>query len=179
MVYRYDLGKKCLYSDDVFLPPMDYDMTDIGTCFKCNSHLKSLSTHILEEKAPDQNKHLIASACTKCSSVYVNIYDKNWSWLDDAEPEIFEAEAEQLCEKIEMSGPSCKVFKIPVYNAIIHTLEELETIPEEQLKAVFSSTEIEAIFHKARNEKNVRQYYHRARMKYKKFEEVFGIKLDI
>jgi len=178
MAYRYDLGNKYLYFDDVFLPPMDYDMTNIGTCFKCNSRLKSLSTHIQQEKAPDQNKHLIASVCTKCASVYVNIYDRHWSWLDDAEPEIFESDPE-FAEKKDMDDPSCKVFKIPVYIDIIHTLEELEAIPEEQLKAVFSETEIEAIFHKAKNEKNVRQYYHRARMKYKKFEEVFGIKLDI
>jgi len=178
MVYRYDLGNKCLYSDDVFLPPMDYDMTNIGTCFKCNSHLKSLSTHISNENIPDRKKHLIASVCTKCSSVYVNIYDQNWSWLDDAEPEIFEYD-QQLSEKNETQASSPKVFKIPVYNDVIYTLEGLETIPEEQLKAVFSSTEIEAIFHKAKNEKNVRQYYHRARMKYKKFEEIFGIKLEI
>ncbi|MCL2863549.1 MAG: hypothetical protein FWE54_05640 [Methanimicrococcus sp.] len=187
-------------------------MVEIGTCFKCGGHLKSLSAHILKEneKNPGQNKHLIASACKKCPAIYVNIYDQNWSWLDDAEPEVFVSESKRIQanepayvqanepaymqanepayetaqtdekkkrKKATSSAPI--LFKIPVYNDIINTFEELETIPKEQLEAVFSSTEIEAIFRKAKNEKNIRQYYHRARMKYEKFENVFGIKINI
>lgn len=169
MVYRYDLGNKCLYTDDIFLPSADYEMNEIGSCFKCSGHLKSLSAHVQDAALPDQKKHLLVSVCTKCVSVYVNIYDKEWSWIDDAEPETFKS------DKIAAS----KIIRIPVYNDIINTLEELEKIPEEQLKAVFSSTEIQAIFHKARHEKNIRQYYHRARLKYEKFEEVFGIRINI
>jgi len=178
MVYQYDLENKCLYSNDVFLPPVDCEITEIGTCFKCGGHLKSLSAHILKENILGQDKHLIISSCTKCSSIYVNIYDHNWSWLDDAEPEFFESKPEQF-DKTKKTDSSHTVFKIPVYSDIINTPKELEMIPKEQLEAVFSSTEIEAIFHKAKNEKNVRQYYHRARMKYEKFEKIFGIKINI
>ncbi|MBZ3935901.1 hypothetical protein [Methanimicrococcus blatticola] len=70
-------------------------------------------------------------------------------------------------------------FFIPVYSDIINTVEELNKIPREQLLTIFSKTEIDALIKRAGNEKYIRQYYHRAKKKYQKFEEIFGIKINI
>ena len=174
MGYQYDLKKYCLFFDNTLLPLTDHDIDEIGTCFKCSGLLKSLSAHVninISEK--NQNEKCLVSTCTKCSAVYVNIYDSEWSWLGDTEPELFESEM-KLNTIIEQ-----EIFTIPVYNEIINTLEDLEKIPIEQLKIIFSEAEIQAIFQKARGQKNIRQYYHRAKKKYGKYEEIFGIKMNI
>jgi len=66
-----------------------------------------------------------------------------------------------------------------VYTEIINTSENFKKIPAEQLKTVFSTAEIQAILQKANGEKTIRQYYHRAKKKYSKFEEIYGIKINI
>lgn len=56
---------------------------------------------------------------------------------------------------------------------------DLSKVPLNKLNTIFSPSEIEAMFSKSLGEKYVRQYLYRARKKYKKFQDVFGITLDI
>jgi len=70
-------------------------------------------------------------------------------------------------------------FQIPVYNGIVSSYDDLNQIPFLKLKSVFSEAEIQTLIQKSKKEKYIRQYYHRAKKKYKDFEEIFGIKLDI
>jgi len=69
-------------------------------------------------------------------------------------------------------------FQIPIYHDIITSYDDLSQILF-KLKSVFSEAEIQTLIQKSKNEKYVRQYYHRAKKKYKYFEEIFGIKLNI
>ncbi|NPE27774.1 hypothetical protein HNV12_07300 [Methanococcoides sp. SA1] len=58
-------------------------------------------------------------------------------------------------------------------------IELLESIPEKQLNAIFSSTEITAMFARAKGENCIRQYLYNARKKYQKFEDVFGFHIEV
>jgi len=175
MTYQYNFEKSHLLLDGTPLPLIKYEIDEIGICLKCSSPLKLLSAHI---DAPiSKNKtgqKFLVSVCTKCSSVYVNIYDVSWSWLADAEPELIDLEKTDIT-----SGKKRKAFKIPVYTEIIDSSDGFEKIPMEQLKTVFSAAEIRAVLQKANGEKTIRQYYHRAKKKYSKFEEIYGIKINI
>jgi hypothetical protein len=175
MVYQYDFDKKNLFLKDVLLPMMAYNTDEIGLC-RCSGPLKLLSAHTdAPSSEKDAGRKFLVSACTKCSSVYVNIYNSSWSWLADAEPKFIESKMEPASSLSEKE----RVFKIPIYSEIADSAESFKKIPMEQLKTVFSTTEIQAIFQKANGEKNVRQYYHRAKKKYQKFEEIYGIRIDI
>lgn len=48
-----------------------------------------------------------------------------------------------------------------------------------KLTTIFSPSEIESMMAKSLGKKYVRQYLYRARKKYEKFQDVFGITLDI
>lgn len=174
MICRYDLRTGVLLFDEDLLLPADHDIDEIGVCTKCSGQLKSLSGHFKKDKMPASAEHIIVSACTVCSAVFVNIYDSNWSWINDAEPELVD-----LSVLSDQKNETKTTFFIPVYYDVINTAEELNKIPKEQLLTIFSKTEIEALFQKAGNEKYIRQYYHRAKKKYQKFEEIFGIKINI
>ena len=175
MTYQYNFEKSHLLFDSTLLPLIKHEIDEIGICLKCSSPLKLLSAHIdaavSNSSKNNAGQKFLVSKCTKCSSVYVNIYDLSWSWLADIEPELIEL-------KIQDSGKK-KIFKIPVYTEIINTSENFKKIPAEQLKTVFSTAEIQAILQKANGEKTIRQYYHRAKKKYSKFEEIYGIKINI
>ena len=181
MSYQYNFGKKILLFNGMLLPSIKYDVDEIGICIKCSNSLKLLSAHMNPADSENDKGHnntdhkFLVSACIKCSSVFVNIYDSSWSWLADAEPELINTEMlpDSPSDKKE------KVFKIPIYTEIINSPEELEKIPMEQLKTIFSAAEIQSIFHKANGEKTVRQYYHRAKKKYPKYEEIYGVRIDI
>lgn len=176
MICRYDLQSGILLLDEDLLMPADHDIEEIGVCTKCTGQLKSLSGHFRKGKASDPDEQIIVSACTVCSTVFVNMYDSDWSWIRDAEPELTDLVFSPDSDQKDQSG---KIFLIPVYSEIINTAEELNQIPKEQLLTIFSKTEIEALLQRAGNEKYVRQYYHRAKKKYQKFEDIFGIKLNI
>lgn len=193
MVCRYDLKRGYLLINNKLLVPSDHDINEIGICSKCSGPLKSLSSHFKEKTALNPEEHLIVSSCTVCSSVFVNVYDEDWSWKSDTEPQLSEFTEDELNQLrqlqqqqhvqsdllSESSSTKNKLFKIPIYSDIINTPDELNQIPTEQLEAVFSKAEIQALFQKANHEKYVRQYYHRAKKKYKDFEKIFGIRINI
>ncbi|WNY27042.1 hypothetical protein [Methanolapillus ohkumae] len=81
--------------------------------------------------------------------------------------------------KAKIKTKTNRKYKIPVYSDIIESADDLRQIPDVQLKSVFSKAEIDAMMAKADGKKPVRQYFHRAKKKYKLFEEIFGIKIDI
>jgi hypothetical protein len=161
-------------------------MNDIGACAKCTGLLKSLSSHC---RLKTEKKYYIVSSCTNCLTTYVHQYDSNWSWIDENEPELVEYDpaAQKSKENIGQSDhinhsddkTNQAVFQIPIYNDIISSYDDLNQIPLLKLKSVFSEAEIKTLIQKSKKEKYVRQYYHRAKKKYKDFEEIFGIKLDI
>jgi hypothetical protein len=68
---------------------------------------------------------------------------------------------------------------ITISNKVINESKELEKLPLIKLQAVFSRGEIEALFARTRNETTIRQYLYRARKKYKLFEEIFDIRLEL
>ena len=127
MVYQYDFDKKNLFLKGILLPAMEYDIDEIGLC-RCSGLLKLLSAHTdagFSEKG--QDRKFLVSACVKCSSVYVNIYDSSWSWLADAKPEFIDSKM-----KPESAfGEKVKVLRIPVYTEIVDSFESLEKVPLE------------------------------------------------
>lgn len=56
---------------------------------------------------------------------------------------------------------------------------DLTNVPMNKLTTIFSPSEIESMMAKSLGKKYVRQYLYRARKKYEKFQDVFGITLDI
>jgi hypothetical protein len=63
--------------------------------------------------------------------------------------------------------------------AVDQYFKDVSKVPMNKLTTIFSPSEIEAMIAKSLGEKYVRQYLYRARKKYPKFRDVFGITLDI
>ena len=94
-----------------------------------------------------------------CGALYVNIYDSEWNWVDEAQVFLLPV-------------------SIPISNPIVDDNKGLEAISMKKLEAVFSRGEIDALFARAKNETPIRQYLYRARKKYELFEEIFDLRLE-
>lgn len=159
---KYDTNEKTLYINRYIIPAYKFEKNEIGSCSSCNSELSSISYHIYKDC------YLIVTGCISCDNLYLNIFDNSWDW-----------QSEILIDQVN-NKPVDKTDNINSQN--IETNEEsemLDNIPVKQLETIFSPTEIDAMFAKARGDKYVRQYLYRARKKYQDFEDVFGIKLYI
>lgn len=155
MEYKYDLKDNVLIIGKLEIPPYSLEENIIGVCSTCESNLVSVSYHSSE------NNKIIVGRCSKCEMMYANLYDVEWSWLE-------EAPISQFFSSHQQNDPKAN-----------EDIELLENIPLKQLSTIFSATEIDVMFAKARGEKYIRQYLYRARKKYPDFEEVFGIKLQV
>ncbi|WP_338102913.1 hypothetical protein [Methanolapillus millepedarum] len=198
---------------------IDSEMNEIGACVQCKNPLESVSSYQIESQIPKSGPaYVILSKCVSCFSFYADIYDLNWSWIEESDPMLLEKtileessesmnlELNKVMPEIEISknketnedqdlssknnlplppqkrtGQKTKnrKYNIPVYSDIVESADDLKKIPLIQLKSVFSESEIEAMMEKAKGEKPVRQYFHRAKKKYKIFEDIFGIKINI
>ncbi len=154
MEYKYDLNEKALYIEENRIPAYSLEKNEIGNCTSCDSVLMSLSYHSIGENI------VVVTKCVSCGAFYANIYDSDWNWADEAQIMLLP-------------------IPIPISNPVIDSLEELEAIPIKKLEVVFSKGEIEALFARAKDKTPVRQYLYRARKKYKLFEEIFNMKLDL
>jgi hypothetical protein len=136
------------------MPAYSLEENEIGNCSNCDSMLISLSYHSVGETI------VVVTKCVSCGAFYVNIYDSNWNWVDEA-------------------PVSLLPIPISISNQIIDDWKGLETIPLKKLEAVFSRGEIEALFARAKEEIPIRQYLYRARKKYELFEEIFDMRLEL
>jgi len=154
MEYRYDLADSNLCIGEKRIPAYDLEENEIGSCSKCSAMLVSLSYHCVSEK------NIVVTRCVSCRSFYANVYNLDWSWIDEVQLTLLP-------------------IPITISNKVINDSKELEKLSMKKLQAVFSRGEIEALFAKTRNETPIRQYLYRARKKYKLFEEIFDIQLDL
>jgi hypothetical protein len=154
MEYNYDLKGNNLYIGENRIHAYSLEENEIGNCTNCDSILMSLSYHAAGER------NVVVTKCISCGKFYANIYDSGWNWLDEI---------------------SVSLLPIPIHisNQIIYDWKGLEAIPMKKLEAVFSRGEIEALFARAKDETPIRQYLYRARKKYKLFEEIFDIELEL
>lgn len=160
---KYDTNESVLYVNRYIIPAYKFEKNEIGSCSSCNSELSSISYHIYK------NCYLVVTECISCKTLYLNIFNNSWDWQNE------------IPINLVNDIPADKTDDLNSQNNI-ETNEELEmlnNIPIKQLEAIFSPTEIEAMFAKARGNEYVRQYLYRARKKYQDFEDVFGIKLSI
>ena len=146
---EYGLENNVLHINGTEVRSYRLEENDIGTCNACESNLKTLSYHSFN------NYILVVSMCSSCRSFNLIIYDNDWNW-------IHEVLISQFLE-----------------NDISDDLQILKSISQKQLQTIFSTTEITAMFNRAKGEKCVRQYLYNARKKYQAFEDVFGIKISI
>ena len=154
MVYSYDLADNNLCIGENRIPAYDMEENEIGSCSNCSAMLISLSYHYLSEK------NVVVTRCVSCRSFYANFYDVEWSWIDEV-------------------PLSLLPIPITISNKVINDSIELDKLSLKKLQVVFSRGEIEALFARTRNETPIRQYLYRARKKYKLFEEIFDIQLDL
>lgn len=136
------------------MPAYSLEENEIGNCSNCDSMIISLSYHSVGETI------VVVTKCVSCGAFYVNIYDSDWNWVDEA-------------------PVSLLPIPISISNQIIDDWKGLETIPLKKLEAVFSRGEIEALFARAKEETPIRQYLYRARKKYELFEEIFDMRLEL
>lgn len=154
MEYSYDLNGNNLYIEESKIPAYSLEENEIGNCSNCDSMLISLSYHSVGEKI------VVVTKCVSCGAFYVNIYDSEWNWIDEA-------------------PVSLLPIPILISNQIIDDCKGLEAIPIKKLEAVFSRGEIEALFARAKDETPIRQYLYRARKKYELFEEIFDLRIEL
>jgi hypothetical protein len=154
MEYRYDLTDNNLCAGESRIPAYNLEENEIGNCSNCSSILVSLSYHSVSET------NVVVTRCVSCRAFYANIYDLEWSWVDEI-------------------PLSLLPIPITISNKVINESKELEKLPLIKLQAVFSRGELEALFARTRNETTIRQYLYRARKKYKLFEEIFDIRLEL
>lgn len=154
MEYSYDLNGNNLYIEESKIPAYSLEENEIGNCSNCDSLHISLSYHSVGEKI------VVVTKCVSCGAFYVNIYDSEWNWIDEA-------------------PVSLLPIPILISNQIIDDCKGLEAIPIKKLEAVFSRGEIEALFARAKDETPIRQYLYRARKKYELFEEIFDLRLEL
>jgi hypothetical protein len=154
MEYSYDLKGNNLCIEDSRIPAYSLEKNEIGNCSNCAAMLASLSYHSVGETI------IVVTKCFSCGAFYVNIYDPEWNWVDEA-------------------PVSLLPIPIPISNQVIDDYNGLEAIPVKKLEAVFSRGEIEALFARAKDETPIRQYLYRARKKFELFEEIFDLRLDL
>lgn len=154
MDYRYDLQDNVLYLGETRMPAYSLEENEIGTCTHCDSIMVSISYHVSGEEI------VVATRCTTCGAFYANIYGPAWKWVDEAPISLLPV-------------------PIPISNPVVRDMEGLEAVPLRKLEAVFSKGEIEALFARAGEKTPIRQYLYRARKKYKQFEEIFELRLEL
>lgn len=162
--YTYDIKKKTLHIEHR-IPAAESEENEVGTCSKCRSPIVSLSYHAIGKES------IIVDKCTKCGKLSANIYDQDWNWVS----EIPNSHFSRYVAKAGTSTP----MKNEVEDSQLSGIELLESIPEKQLETIFSSTEIAAMFARAKGESCVRQYIYNARKKYQKFEDIFGFQIEV
>lgn len=153
MEYNYDLKNNNLYAEESQMPAYSLEKNEIGNCSNCDAILISLSYHSLKKTI------IVVTKCAMCGALYVNIYDSEWNWVDEAPVFLLPV-------------------SIPISNPIVDDNKGLEAISMKKLEAVFSRGEIDALFARAKNETPIRQYLYRARKKYELFEEIFDLRLE-
>ena len=165
MNLEYDLKNNVLCIDKCQLPSHGVENNEVGICSSCEANLLSISYHTFNEEL------VIVSKCGNCGLVYANIYDNNWAWLDEVVISHF---SDDICN----NNAKCAIERRSDDN-INEKLKSLNNIPMKQLVTIFSPAEITAIFARAKGDECVRQYLYNARKKYDKFEDVFGIAIDV
>lgn len=151
---NYDLKNNILYFEESQIPVYSREKNEMGNCCNCDAILISLSYHSIGESI------IVVTKCSFCGSFFANIYNSDWSWIDEI-------------------PVSLLPIRIPISNPIIDDIEGLERISKKKLEAVFSRGEIEALFASAKNETPIRQYLYRARRKYALFETIFDIRMEL
>ena len=166
MNLEYNLKNNVLCIDKCQLPSHGVENNEVGICSSCEANLLSISYHTFNEDL------VIVSKCGNCGLVYANIYDNNWAWLDEVVISHF---SDDTCN----NDTKCNSIECGSDENINEKLESLNNIPMKQLVTIFSPAEITAIFARAKGDECVRQYLYNARKKYDKFEDVFGIAIDV
>ena len=166
MNFEYDLKNNVLCIDENHYSAYDIENNEVGICSSCGANLLSMSYHTFNESL------IIVSKCGNCELIYANIYDNNWVWMNEVVISHF---LDDVCNNdVKCNSTECESNK-----NINEKLQSLNNIPMKQLTTIFSSAEITAIFARAKGDECVRQYLYNARKKYDKFEDVFGIKIDV
>ena len=165
MSYRYDLNNNILYIGADQVPAYDIEANEIGACSACGASLLSISYHSFDDKL------IIVDKCPGCNSIYADIYNTDWTWLDEIVISHFISEKDQGGDAV---GDTLK----EEADAGV-SLKLLNGIPMNQLQTIFSPAEINAMFARAKGDECVRQYLYNARKKYDAFEDVFGITIDV
>lgn len=154
MEYHYDLNTNSIYVEENKISAYSLEKNEIGNCSSCDAILISLSYHSIGENI------IVVTKCAACGAFYINIYDYEWNWVDEAPVYLLP-------------------IPIQIFGQEINDFKGLQEISMKKLEAVFSRGEIEAIFARAKNDNPIRQYLYRARKKYALFEEIFDIRLEL
>lgn len=172
MLFKYDSSNNFLQVDNTIVPSYDLTENPIGTCSFCDAQIISQSYHNLGDNIA------VVAYCEDCGASFVNLYDKEWNWLSEQPISHFFSYQESDVQKRDpqIEERKSNVEKL-VYEEMYYT--DLTKVSMNKLTTIFSPSEIEAMIAKSLGEKYVRQYLYRARKKYKKFQDVFGITLDI
>jgi len=154
MYWLYVLKNHTLWVDNAEFPADALQANEVGVCSKCEGTLTSVSYH------PFFDRTMVVARCNKCETLYIEYYDSEWNWLEEI-----------VLSQLENTGLAAK--------NIVRNFKELEEISMEKLRAVFTKSEVDAIYSKATEEERpVRQYLYRARKKYARFEELFNIRIE-
>ncbi|WP_321417813.1 hypothetical protein [uncultured Methanomethylovorans sp.] len=172
MLFKYDSSNNFLQMDNTIFPSYDLIENPIGTCSFCDAQIISKSYHYLGDAIA------VVAYCEKCGASFVNLYDQEWNWLSEQPISHFfsyqESDIRDRDVKIDEMAP--RVEKSMVEDQYF---TDISKVPMNKLTTIFSPSELEAMIAKSLGEKYVRQYLYRARKKYQKFQDVFGITLDI
>lgn len=170
MLFKYDPSNNFLQVDNTIVPSYDLAKNPIGTCSVCDAQMISQSYHYLEDDIA------VVACCEKCGAPFINLYDREWNWLSEQPISHFFSYTESNMYEQDTSNET-RISARHVSEELYYT--DLSAIPMNKLNTIFSPSELEAMVSKSLGEKYVRQYLYRARKKYKKFQDVFGIILDI
>lgn len=172
MLFKYDSSNNFLQVDNTIVPSYDLTENPIGTCSFCDAQIISKSYHDLADNIA------VVAYCEECGASFVNLYDREWNWLSEQPISHFFSYQESDMPKKD-SHTEEKRLKGERLEPEELYFTDLAKLPMNKLTTIFSPSEIEAMVSKSLGEKYVRQYLYRARKKYKKFQDVFGITLDI
>lgn len=171
MLFKYDSSNNFLQVDNTIVPSYDLTENPIGTCSFCDAQIISQSYHDLGDNIA------VVAYCEECGASFVNMYDKEWNWLSEQPISHFFTYQESDAQTKDPQIGERKSNAGSVNEEVYYT--DLTKVPMNKLTTIFSPSEIESMIAKSLGEKYVRQYLYRARKKYKKFQDVFGITLDI
>jgi len=172
MLFKYDSSNNFLLADNMIVPSYDLTENPIGTCSFCDAQIISQSYHDLGDNVA------VVACCEKCGASFINLYDKAWNWVSEQPISHFFSYKES---DVRSEGPQKEENLLrrenPKQEDLYYT--DLTKVPMNKLTTIFSPSEIESMMAKSLGKKYVSQYLYRARKKYKKFQDVFGITLDI